>query len=44
MPCGQKNQNIKNRSKVVTKSIKTLKMVHLKKKKKDENKPVRVWV
>ena len=33
MPCGQKNQNIKNRSKIVTKSIKTLKMVHIKKKK-----------
>ena len=29
MPCGQKNQN---RSNIVTNSIKTLKMVHIKKK------------
>ena len=29
-----KNQSIKNRSNIVTNSIKTLKMVHIKKKKK----------
>ena len=30
MPSGQKNQNIKNRSNVVTNSVKTLKTVHIK--------------
>ena len=32
MPCGQKNQELKNRANVVTSSMKTLKMVHIKKK------------
>ena len=32
MPLGQKNQNISNRSNIVTNSIKTLEMVHIKKK------------
>ena len=31
MPFGQKKQNLKNRSTIVTNSIKTLKMIHIKK-------------
>ena len=33
-PYSQKSRNIKNRSDIVTNSMKTLKMVHIKKKKK----------
>ena len=36
MPCGQKKQNINN---IITDSIKTFKMVHIKKKKKSYDFP-----
>ena len=42
MPRGQKN-NIKNRSNIVTSSVKTLKMVHIKKKKSKKKKKKKKW-
>ena len=41
MPCGQKTKT-KNRSNIVTHSIKTLKMVHIKKTKKNLKKKLRM--
>ena len=39
-----KNQNINHRSNTVTNSVKTLKMVHIKKKKKKKEKKEESWV
>ena len=44
VPHGHKKQNLNSRSNIVTNSVKTLKMVHIKKKKKKLKKKNNSWL